>query len=254
MQSLRQAVHPLKHTEAPDDGGMAKTRTAPDPRLAANLERLMRLREISQSKLSATSKVGQSTISRILAGEDSPTARTLQKLAIALNVEVQEFYKDTSADSPKGGGVNVRQVTDQPPGVQYAGVLPKSNRVPVRGIARMTEDGVFTELTADTQGIEVDCITSDPEAYAVIMRGDAMYPAIRDGWVLVIEPTRRPVPGEYVLITMRDGRKMVKELMYQRGDQVAALRVNNAELVSLRAAEIEAVHAIGPMIPPSCWR
>lgn len=253
MQSLRHAIHPLKHIEAPDDGGMAKTRTAPDPRLAANLLRLMKQREYSQSKLSEVSKVGQSTISRILAGEDSPTARTLAKLATALGVGVEEFYREQTTDTPNSGVSAVNKVTSPKPSIQYAGPLPKVNRVPILGIARMTEEGVFTD-TIDAGGLHVDSTSADPDAYAIIMRGDAMYPAIRDGWVLVVEPNRRPVAGEYVLITLTDGRRMVKELMYQRGDQVAALRVNNAELVSLRANEVASVHPIGAMIPPSCWR
>lgn len=249
METLAQTVDPQKHSVAGDDSPMPKTKTAPDPRVAENLRRLMRQKEYSQLKLQQISKVGQSTISRLLAGEDSPTTRTLAKLAGAFGVSVDEFFRSSADDPRKDAAFDVTNTE----GHVYAGALPTTKEVPVIGIAKMSEDGVYTDLAA-TSGLKVECSTRDKKAYGIIMRGDALYPAIRDGWVLVVEPSSELAAGEYVLACLKDGRKMVRELMYSRRDSVALLQPNSGQVLTVPRDEIDSLHAIGPMIPPSRWR
>src|SRR5690606_15695783 len=50
-------------------------------------------------------------------------------------------------------------------------------------------------------------------AYALRVRGDSMHPAIRNGSFVVAEPGRACVPGEYVVLVLTTGQKMVKELV-----------------------------------------
>jgi phage repressor protein C with HTH and peptisase S24 domain len=252
MQRVLQDVHPQKHTHAPDSGAMPKQRVAPDARIAANLRRLMEEKELSQLKLGEVASVGQSTISRILAGEDSPTSRTLAKLAGALGVTVNEFFRDVVAADQ---GPRHYPATDtQPP--EYAGTLPAVRRVPVIGTAKLGQDGWYDELSTAIGGGDgyVAVSTSDKNAYALIVRGDSMYPAIRDGWVVVVEPNGTPAAGEYVLVALRDGRKMVKELLYGRRDSVAVISVNGGERITIARDEVEFIHAISAVIPPSKWK
>jgi len=251
MQSKHDAIHPQKHDAAPDSADMPKQRTAPDPRVAANLRRLMNQRTMSQSELSRLSKVGQSTISRILNGEDSPSTRTLTKVAAVFGVSHDEFFRGAvEAISPDSGYL-------QPVALQqngYPSPLVVKREVPVIGIARMSEEGVYSELASAGADMMVECSTHDPKAYAIINHGGAMYPAIRDGWLLVIEPSAKPTPGEYVLVALRDGTKMVKELMFARPDQIGLMACNSGQLQTVSADDVEYMHSIGPLIPPSRWR
>ncbi|WP_157991636.1 S24 family peptidase [Caldimonas tepidiphila] len=138
----------------------------------------------------------------------------------------------------------------------YAGRPSVSKRVRVVGMAKLGDNGWYEELSL-VPGMGdgyVDVPTRDPDAYALLVRGDSMHPAIRDGWLVVVEPNSRPAVGEYVAIKLRDGKKMVKELLYYRKDSVALLSVNGERRITLGTDEIELIHAVGFILPPSKWR
>lgn len=59
------------------------------------LEKIMKDKDFTAYKLWKTSKVAQSTISTILSGNNlNPSAKTLQKLATALDVPMSSFFDD----------------------------------------------------------------------------------------------------------------------------------------------------------------
>lgn len=249
MQSDSSSSHPLKHGLPPDSADVAKQREAPDPFIAINLSRLMEQHGLSQSALAARAKVGQSTISRLLVGDDSPTSRTLAKLAAALSVQVDEFFRPhlTIAEPP------ARYPSTHNGGFEQAGPLPAPHRVPVVGMAKMDDNGMYEELLLGSgqKNQHVKVHTRDPKAYALRVRGDALQPAVRDGWIIVAEPASQPEAGEYVLITTRDGRKMMMELLYQRGDSVAVLAITGQLRLTLSQEEIASMHHVTAILPPS---
>lgn len=251
MQSLIEYVHPPKHIHPPDSGAMVKQRTAPDPRIATNLSRLMKAGELSQAGLAAASGVGQSTISRILHGDDSPTSRTLAKLANALNVTVDEFFRsEVTADGDKGP-----YAAADNPRFESAGPIRRIRQVPVVGTVKVGDEGYFEEVSQEPAGAgHVEASTTDTGAYALRVRGDSLHPAIRDGWIIVIEPQGQVTAGEYVLVGLKSGRKMIKELLYQRRDSVAVMSVNSDTRLSVPTDELEFVHSIGAVFPPSKWK
>lgn len=120
----------------------------------------------------------------------------------------------------------------------------------------MDDNGMYEELALasgqETQHVEAH--TRDPRAYALRVRGDAVQPAVRDGWIIVAEPASQPEAGEYVLITGRDGRKMLMELLYQRGDSVAVLAITGQRRLTLSQEEIASVHHVTAILPPSMLR
>lgn len=127
-------------------------------------------------------------------------------------------------------------------------------RVPVVGTAQLGPDGFWHELGYPPGGgaEEMDVPTTDTNAYALQVRGDSMAPAIRDGWYVIVEPSHDPTPGEYVMVTKTTGESMVKELLWQRGDQIALMSAADGyERLTLRLDEIEKLHAITSVVPPS---
>lgn len=128
-------------------------------------------------------------------------------------------------------------------------------RVPVVGTARMGEDGYYeemsTEIGAGDGHIEIQ--TADPNSYCLRVRGNSMHPAIRDGWYVLIEPNATPAVGEYVLIKMRDGQRMVKELLYQRHDSIEITSVNGDQRRTIYRDELDAIQAVGAVVSPSKW-
>jgi len=81
-----------------------------------------------------------------------------------------------------------------------------------------------------------------------------MHPAIRDGWIVVVEPAAPLTPGEFVMIALADGRQLISELLYERADSVSVIAINGDQRTSIHRSDIKSIHAIGPLIPPSRWK
>lgn len=122
----------------------------------------------------------------------------------------------------------------------------------------MGDDGHYEEIST-MQGAGdgfIESYSKDKNAYALRVRGDSMSPAIRDGWFVVVEPNSSPSVGEYVLVKLKDGQRMVKELLYQRTDSVAVMSINGEKRRTISMEDIDENHglqAIVSILPPSKW-
>lgn len=135
-------------------------------------------------------------------------------------------------------------------GVEGSGV---SGGVPVVGfvIASPHGDGYFTDGDYPVGHGEsyVRWPTTDPNAYAVRVRGDSMQPRARPGEVIVVEPNRMPQAGEDVIVRCRDGRKMIKQLLWQRDGEVTLGSINSAHSnVTIQLTDIESIHFIAAIV------
>lgn len=100
----------------------------------------------------------------------------------------------------------------------------------------------------------VQSFSPDPSAYALRVRGDSMHPAIRHGQFVVVEPSSECVPGDYVVIVLRDGRKMVKELVRMTVVEITIESVNGGDRATIDTIDIEKMHPVSAIIPASRWR
>lgn len=122
--------------------------------------------------------------------------------------------------------------------------------VKIVGTAQMGAEGYWHAL--DNGDGVVDIPSRDPGAYALRLRGDSMAPAIRSGWIAVCEPNGRLVPGEYVMIRLRDGESMLKLLGYANDVEVGVLSVNPIyDMRTIAFDDIEQIHFVGAIVPPS---
>lgn len=128
--------------------------------------------------------------------------------------------------------------------------------MPVVGNAKMGNDGFYDEISSIPGAGDghIEIATRDPNAYGLRVRGMSMFPAIRDGWYVLIEPNGSPKEGEYVLVKLRDGRKMVKELLYRRSDSIELLSVNGDERLRVELTDVEGLQAVGAVVSPSKWK
>lgn len=95
--------------------------------------------------------------------------------------------------------------------------------------------------------------SADVNAFALRVRGDSMHPAIRHGWFVIVEPNRRCVTGEFVQIALIDGRKMVKELVIERADEIVVESVNGNHRRTIARADILHMYKVGAVIPQSSY-
>ena len=71
-----------------------------EPKPMTELRRIREERALSQQGLADASGVNKATINQIERGRRSPNARTLEKLAAALNVEIGDFFPLAQAPLP----------------------------------------------------------------------------------------------------------------------------------------------------------
>ncbi|WP_338104594.1 S24 family peptidase [Pseudomonas typographi] len=129
-------------------------------------------------------------------------------------------------------------------------ITTAARKVQIMGTAQMGAEGYWEGLDSSSGWVET--WTRDEDAYALLLRGDSMAPAIRSGWVAVCEPNHRLVPGEYVMVTTTDGQSMVKELLFQNETGVSLMSVNSAyERRNIAWTEIETIHYVGAILGPS---
>ncbi|MDP9965107.1 phage repressor protein C with HTH and peptisase S24 domain [Variovorax paradoxus] len=141
------------------------------------------------------------------------------------------------------------------PQPEFAGLAKIARRVPVVGTAKMGDNGYFEDFSwipgAGDGHIEIQ--TQDPNAYCLRVRGMSMHPAIRDGWYVLIEPNGQPREGEYVLLKLRNGKKMVKELLFRRSGSIQVMSVNGEERFTVELEDLEDMQPVGAVVSPSKW-
>lgn len=124
--------------------------------------------------------------------------------------------------------------------------------VPVVGTIQAGDLGMFEELEYPTgfgDGF-IEYPRKDPNSYALRVRGDSMRPRIKSGEFIVVEPNYTANSGDDVAVTLKDGRRMVKELLYIRAGEVCLGSINQDHPnITVQLAEIEKMHYVAAIIP-----
>ena len=124
------------------------------------------------------------------------------------------------------------------------------------GTAQLGDDGYWAELEAPAGFGDgyIPFPVKSSNAYALRCRGDSMKPRIKDGEFVIVEPDQVPCPGDEVLVKAKDGRVMVKELLYIRDDTVHLLSVNEAHgKLALPLSAIDCMHYVAAITKRSMW-
>ena len=129
-------------------------------------------------------------------------------------------------------------------------------RIPVVGMAQLGDNGYWAELETPVgfgDGF-IPFPAKSRDSYALRCRGDSMKPRIKNGEFVIVDPSMAPAPGDEVLVKAKDGRVMVKELLYVRDDVVHLLSVNEAHgKLAIGLAEIEFMHQVAGIMPAHTW-
>jgi len=197
---------------------------------------------------------------------DTRLGWTLEQLSVASGVDVGTISALELRDSKrsmyfapiaKAMGLTIDQLQADPTdwtrnqaGEAFAGTPDnKSNKFPrVVGTAKMGDKGYYLDLEGGDGYVEFE---AEEGSIAIRVRGDSMFPAIRDGWYVVLEPSGVPTVNEYVLVSFKNGKKMVKELLQFRDDCYILMSVNGSERITAMKEDIHDIKAITAVVPPS---
>lgn len=216
------------------------------PNVITIADRLKKAREksgLTQSQLAQKAKVAQSTIANIENGIRK-RPRELLKIAKVLNVS-PEWLEN---------GIRLKIFTNALQKIdshEYLGSV-STTIVPIRGAAKMGENDGQYEIVEDDGYVEA--YSEDTQAYALRVKGDAMHPAIRHGSIVIVEPSGFCSVGEYVVIHLKDGQKMIKELIISRLSEIVVESVNGNKRQTIEKIDIEDMHPISSIVSASKWR
>ena len=123
-------------------------------------------------------------------------------------------------------------------------------RSKIRGVVPLKNSDHWSSLEPVTGWLLVP--SSDPETYSLRFKGDALAPAIRNGWAVWVEPNHSLVPGEYVIIELLDGTSMIKELLFENEGVFSLMPLTGSTgRLSLGREEIKQIHHVGGILPGS---
>ncbi len=120
---------------------------------------------------------------------------------------------------------------------------PKAQVIPLLGLAKAGRDGYFDSdgypLGAESwDGIEFPFSLNIP-VYALEVSGSSMEPAYRDGDKLVVSPDSEVRRGDRVVVKLKSGEVMVKELRHRSARQIELKSLNPAhEDVLLQSPDV----------------
>lgn len=135
--------------------------------------------------------------------------------------------------------------------------FPPGKRIPVLGMAQLGDNGFWAEVEYPVGHGDgyLDFPSRDRDAYGIRCAGDSMLPRIKDGEFVVIEPNHQVENGDEVLVKAKDGRVMIKILLYQRAGRTHLMSVNTEHApLAIETEKIERLHYVAAIVKPSMWR
>lgn len=195
-------------------------------------------------------------VGQMLRGERPISEKTLAKLAA--HPQIADLFAFTAQPgagfktADNADRLDPPRVNQDLPGYDIAPPLRPFRDVPVVGTVQAGKEGYLLELE-HAPGHGDGAITypaRDTQSYAVRVRGDSMRPRIKAGEFIVAEPNHECQPGDDVVVVLRDGQRMVKELLYVRDGEATFGSINNGHPnITVPVADIEKMHYVAAIIP-----
>ena len=93
------------------------------------------------------------------------------------------------------------------------------------------------------------------DAYALRVRGESMSPRYLPGEFVGVDPCGEALPSDEVIVLLKDGRRMLKRLLWVRDGQACYESVNkNFPNIVLDCADIDRMHLVLGHIPKVVFR
>lgn len=194
--------------------------------------------KLTQEQLAlAIGAAGQSTLGNYERDKNLPDVDVLRKIAEVTGTSISYLV----------GELDLRPRTASDTAANYTPGIPIGGYV--QGGA---EDGYFTNM--DYEPGDGDGIIAFPgvssTAYAKRVRGDSMAPKMPNGSFVIADSNPSTTPGDDVIVHTRDGKTMIKQLLFERNGDVILGSINSdygqITVPKLSIAEIHLVLAYLP--------
>jgi phage repressor protein C with HTH and peptisase S24 domain/DNA-binding XRE family transcriptional regulator len=234
---------------------MAKTRVAPNPNVGKNISALMdgSLNLGTQQALARKTKIGQTTIGRIIRGESAPSAEYLRAIAEAYSVDVDSLYMPPDAFHKAWRAGKLSRVGDR-------AAIAVSGNPDYPAIRR-----VHFKLSAGASGFAVEYLDEEDapivfrrewftshgyqptKLFAVKVANGSMEPGLWDGDTVVVNTADAEPQDGHVFAVNFEGELVIKRLVRDEGRWW--LKSDNPDQSRYpRKACGEGVHIIGRIV------
>ena len=224
---------------------------------------LMRFRPEGLSPNAWAVKAGVSrTVWADMRRHGNPSRRTLEKLLVAAGSSLAEFEALRLGPQPQAGTAASDRAGDRRLGWGTAPLQP----LPLIGSSlagEWGEPGSQVELTEIRPGELLErlprpaSLASDPEAYALTIVGDSMWPRFRPGARIAISPRAPVAIGDDVVARLRSPpgvrsgleRVLIKQLVKRTSTTFDLRQFNPDVIVRVDSGEVDAVlRVVGELI------
>ena len=184
-------------------------------------------------------KMSSKGVSKWLNAESLPRQEKMNALAKYLKTDLVwlQHGEPKGAESQRDGQIS------------YAGKL-KFGVVRVVGEAVLGVDGAI-EMTEQPDGW-LKIYSDDPEAFGLRVKGDSMWPRIKSGEYVLIEPNTKVRSGDEVFVRTADGHNMIKILGYERDGEYQFTSINQDHRpITLPFHEVSTVEYVAGILKQS---
>lgn len=182
--------------------------------------------------------VSPKAVSKWFNAESLPRQDKINSLANYLKVDVVWLQHGIGKDAIKSEG-----------SLSYAGKM-KKGLVRVIGEAVLGIDGAV-EMTEERDGW-LKIYSDDPDAFGLRVKGDSMWPRIKSGEYVLIEPNTTVCAGDEVFVRTTDGHNMIKVLGFERDGQYQFTSINQDHRpITLEYHEVSKVEYVAGILKQS---
>lgn len=195
----------------------------------------------TQRGLAAAMGIDATGVNRMMAGKRSIKAHELPLIRRYLEEEAPAVDIHSNANTEELVATKNHQGVSLLPGTRPTG----ARDLPIRGYTKAGEAGQFLDQ-GQTQGwaMRPDSLRGIAEAYAVRVHDDCMVPRYKPGTVLLVDPFRRPDPGDNVVIQLTSGACFVKELVRRGGGKLVCQQFSPNKTVEWKLDKVKSVHLV----------
>lgn len=180
-------------------------------------------------------KLSSKGVSKWLNAESLPRQEKMNALAKFLNVDVVWLQHGIVSESPSGA--------------EYVGKM-RDGLVKVVGEAILGASGAV-DMTESRDGWLM-IYSDDPLAYGLKVKGDSMWPRIKSGEYVLIEPSKKVSPGDEVFVRTTDGHNMIKILGYFKDYEYQFISVNQTHApITIDACNVDKIEYVSGILKES---
>lgn len=144
---------------------------------------------------------------------------------------------------------------DEPASAHYAVSQPV--KAPVLGTYRLGSNGEVEKVNSKAAQAQGHVLTPalDAGLRAARVKGNALSPYAKDGQYLLLQAAPDPLPAEdNLVITLNDGRMLLRELMHQRDGSLVVLPIQGGQPEAIDLGDIAGIDAVVCVVSRRWWQ